>query len=241
MAYRNSTSAGGTAYPATVAVPAGAATDDIAILAISIDVASLPTFTWPSGFTQFDAATLSGPDGHAYGSAWKRLTGADSGNYSITPSAGSGNDHLVDCALFSGRHTTNPPVASTLATNTTANSSPISVSANGVTAVTGDDLLWIGAADATSAPGGTSWSPPSTFTERQDDVNIVGSGWCNGSIASKDNVSSGATGTITGTFIATATAGWFASLVRIPAASGAASIPNKIYQSNFAIKRASYY
>lgn len=221
MAYRNSTSAGGGATTTvTVAVPAGAATDDIAILAISTDIGITQTITWPSGFTQLDDTLISGPDAQVYASAWKRLTGADSGNYVATLSS-STNDHLAECALFSGRHTTNAPVASTLATNTTANTSPISVTANGVTAVAGDDLLWIGAADVTSGGGGTSWSPPSSFTERQDDVNQgPGGGWCNGSMATQDNVGAGATGTITGTFVATVTAGWFASLIRIPAAAG---------------------
>lgn len=240
MAYRSSSNNGtSSGTTITVPVPAGAATNDIAIIAISADIQNV-TFTWPTGFTQLDGLSITAPDGHEYASAWKRLTAADSGNYSITASPSAGPNILAECALFSGRHTTNPPVASTIATNTTANSSPISVSANGVTAVTGDDLLWIGAGDTTAANGGTSWTPPSTFTERQDNASSGTGGWCNGSMATSDNVSSGATGTITGTFITTVTAGWFASLVRIPAAA-VISIPNKIYQTNFAVNRAAYY
>lgn len=226
MAYRSSTSAGGSTTTVTVAVPAGAATDDIAILVVGVDEFQAQTITWPSGFTQLGNTLILAPDGAILAFAWKRLTGADSGNYTITLSSSTG-DHLAECALFSGRHTTNPPVASTIATNTTANSSPISVDATGLTAVTGDDLLWIGAADTTAGNGGTSWSPPSTFTEQKDDVNAGPTGFCNGSIATKDNVSSGATGTITGTFIATVTAGWLASLVRIPAAAVAMSVLDK--------------
>lgn len=219
MAFRSSTNAVGTAVATiNIAVPASAATDDIAILVVNIDGTGHGTITWPSGFTLLDNSTVASPDGHTQACAWKRLTGADSGNYTVSWTGS--NDVVGQCDLFSGRHTSNPPVVS-VATDTTANSSPISVNATGVTAVAGDDLMWIGGLDATSNVHSPSCAPPSTFTERQDSVNL----WATLSNATKDNVSAGATGTITGVYTETVTAGWLAHLVRIPAAGGAAAAP----------------
>lgn len=244
MAFRSSSfnaSLTGGSTSGTVPVPSGAASGDIAIIAISLDYFGSETITWPSGFTEVqNYANLGVPDGNIFGIAWKRLTGADSGTYAISWTSSA--DWLIECALFSGRDATNPPV-SNIATNTSANTSPVSVAATGVTAVAGDDLLWIGAVDQTGN-GAASCSPPSTFTEQQDaqstDPGGAAGGYCNVSMATKDNVSAGATGTITGTYTTSATAGWAASLVRIPAAAST-GIPNKIYQTNFAVKRASYY
>ena len=225
MAYRSSSanSAESSATALTTTVPAGAATDDIAIVCASYDDPSV-TFTWDAGFTELYDQTMTA-DGHRFGCAWKRLTGADSGNYTATINSAPGaRGWVVQAALFSGRHTTNPPVGSTIAVNNSGNSSPISVAANGVTAVAGDDLCWIGGLDVTSAGVGNGCAAPTSFTERQDTEGGGGALWSNMSIATWDNVSAGATGTITGTYsLSSGTAGWVAVLIRIPAAGGAAA------------------
>lgn len=216
MAYRSSSVADLLATTTiSVPVPAGAAINDIAILVINLDNTGHGTLTFPAGFTTLFTTTVSGPDQHTQALAWKRLIAADTGNYTVTWTGA--NDAIGECALFSGRDTSNPPTASE-ATDTSANASPISVSAATVTALTGDDLLWAGGLDLTSSTATSSCAPPSAFTERQDDARD----WCALSIATEDNVSSGATGTITGTWTTTGTAGWLAHLVRIPAAGGAA-------------------
>lgn len=218
MAYRSSSNTTGSTTTITLPVPTGAATDDIAIIAVNVDNQPHGTWTWPTGFTELagtNGTAIASPDGHTQAIAWKRLTGADSGNYTITYT--NGNDYVAECALFSGRDTGNPPVAATVATNTSANSSPVSVGSNGVTASDGDDLIWIGGIDVTSSGIGNGCAAPSGYQERQD----VELGWSNLSIATQDNVSAGATGTVTGTYsLASGTAGWIAHLVRIPSSGG---------------------
>lgn len=213
MAYRSSSSTSGATTTITVPVPAGAATNDIAILVVSIDNTTHGTITWPSGFTEFYDTELTGPDGHTQGMAWKRLTGADSGNYTIT--YGNGNDYVAMCVLFSGRDTTNPPVHN-YASSTSSNTSPISVNATAVTASDGDDMMWVGGLDVTASGAGNGCAAPTNYTECQD----VENGWANASVATRDNVSAGSTGTVTGTYsLSSNAAGWQSSLIRIPAAA----------------------
>lgn len=219
MAFRSSaqSTTTGNASSGTVPVPSGAAINDIAIVVVSVDALGPETFTWDTGFTQLYNTSIAAPDGHTFGAAWKRLTAADTGNYS--QSWTDTKDYLIQCFLFSGRDTTNPPVASTIATNTSSNPTPITVTANGVTAVTGDDLLFVMCPDIVLNNNGISFTPASTFTEQTDTVNAGsgGIGWCNLSCDYKENVSGGATGSISGTFITNSqNAGWLAGLIRIP-------------------------
>ena len=217
MAYRSSSANNGNGSSGTVPVPASAATDDIAIVALNIDGTGHGTIT-VTDFTQLDSTiTVATPDGHTQAIFYKRLTAADSGNYAFSWT--NSNDWIAECALFSGRNTTNPPVASTGATNSSSNTSPVSVGANGVTALTDDDLIWIGGLDGSGLAVSAGCAPPTDFTERQD-VNDTTRAWCNLSIATRDAVAAGATGTITGTYTMDGgTAGWLAFLVRIPVVS----------------------
>lgn len=216
MAYRDSTSAvGDTATPA-VAVPAGVAANDIIILVATIDSGSpFAPGVFPSGFTEIAEANVTA-DGHTSAVGWKRTTGADSGSYTFSALPSAAN-WVCQAFAFSGRHTTNPPVVSTPNIQNTPQSSPITVSANGVTAVLGDDLIWISAPDVTSVNAGNGHTAPASYTEREDAEN----GWSNLSGATRDNVAAGATGTVSGTFaLSQDTAGWAAYLVRIPVAGG---------------------
>ena len=223
MAYRSSSVSvtNGQGTSGTVPVPTGAAIDDIAIIGASIDNAAGQTFNWGTGFTELRDTDLASPDGHNGSIAWKRLTAADTGNYTVSWTANA--DYLLQCVLFSGRHTTDPPVAATAATDTNANTSPITVTSNAVTAIDGDDLLWVALPDVTAGNGGTSFSPPTDFTERTDTVDAGTNGWCTMSMATRDNVSAGSTGGIAGTFVASSTAGWVAHLVRIPTSAAPAA------------------
>ena len=227
MAYRDSTATTGYASSGDVAVPSGAAVDDIAIILAQWDGNTGETFTWPSGFTQLYRSVQSGPETALVGLAWKRLTAADSGTYTVSMS-GSAFDYTILCALFSGRHTTDPPVA-TEVINTTSNTSPVDVTATGVTAVDGDDLLWGAAGDATVLAAGSGFTAPASFTEREDATPDT---WSDAAIATRDNVSAGATGDVTGVFtLASGFAGYTAYLVRIPASGGAA--PTNTGDGNF--------
>jgi hypothetical protein len=214
MAYRDSTTAGGVSASPSVAVPTGVASDDIVLLVASLDGGGAGSVTWPTGFTELANSVLSGPDGQRGSFAWKRLTGADSGTYDCTFTFST--NWLLQAFAFSGRHTTDPPVKGTLGSSTASNSSPVTITANGVTAVAGDDLLWVSVPDVTVNSAGTGHTPPTDFTEAED----AEQAWSNSSGAYRANVSAGATGDIAGTFTMTSGgAGWLTWLIRIPAAA----------------------
>ncbi len=218
MAYRDSTSATGNSATPSVAVPAGVAADDIVIIAISYDLtaAAVDPADLPTGFTELAETDITA-DGHTAWVGWKRLTGADAGSYTFG-SLGSAADWVCQAFAFSGRHTTNPPVVSTTAVQNTAQSPPVTITANGVTAVAGDDLLWVSVPDVTSSGSGNGHTAPASYTEAED----AELAWSNLSGAYRLNVSAGATGTVAGTFAMSAdTAGWAAWLIRIPEAGAA--------------------
>lgn len=214
MAYRDSTTASGNSDTPSVAVPAGVAIGDIVILACAIDAlaAVFETGDWPTGFTELAEVDIT-TDGQSAAVGWKRLTAADSGSYTFA-ALGATADWICQATALSGRHASNPPVATSNVQNT-GQSDPITVTATGVTAVEGDDLVWISAPDVTASGDGNGHAPPASFTEREDAENL----WTNLSTATRDNVSAGATGNVSGTFnITQNTAGWAAFLVRIPLA-----------------------
>lgn len=225
MAYHDSTTANGANQTPSVAVPnAGGASplaaDDIVILVASTDSADadFQTADWPTGFTELAEAThaAGAPDGHSMAIGWKRLTGADTGSYTFgNIGGGAAPDWVCQAFAFRGRHTTNPPVISTTAQNTSANASPVSVTANGVTALDGDDLLMISAPDVDADGIGNLHAPPTDYIEREDSERA----WTNLAGFTRENVAAGATGNITATFSLTSGgSGWVAWLVRIPVA-----------------------
>lgn len=220
MAYRSSsTNTGNSATPST-AVPVGVAADDIVILVASIDAAAaaFDPADWPAGFTELSEVGLT-LDGQRAAVGWKRPTGADTGSYTFGTLGVSGV-WVCEAFAFSGRDTTNPPVVSTAATNNTANANPVTITANGVTAVAGDDLLWMSAPDVNATGIGNGHTPPAGYTERQD-TELT---FSNLSGATKDNASAGATGSVSGSFALTSGgSGWAAWLIRIPVAGGGAT------------------
>lgn len=199
----------------TPGTPAGAAANDILFIFSSQDGGGATTYTWPSGFTELFNSHFTTPDGQAIAVAWKRAVGGDSLAVSRSSTTGS---WVLRCLAFSGRDTGNPPVGSTAATNTASNASPTTVTANGVTALAGDDLLWIGGLDVTAATSSSTFTQPTGYTSQgvtidsSDHFDVVG-------IATKDNVSAGATGSVAGTLTHSGSAGWAAFLIRIPAAA----------------------
>lgn len=206
----------------SIAVPSGVAAGDIVVLVIQRDVAGA-TFTWPTGFTQLKDIDQTG-DGGSVGIAWKRLTGADAGTYTFGATVGSAA-WLMAAVPLTGRHATDPPTISTdNIVNTTAGS-PRTITANQVTAVDGDDILFISVPDVTTSGGGnghSSWT--AGYTEIVDAENTIGGGndWNNVAIAKAENVGAGATGSKTVTFTMSAgSCGFAAWLLRVPASVGA--------------------
>jgi hypothetical protein len=208
------TVAGGGSASVTPGSPAGFAANDILIIYLSHDSDPV-TYTWPSGFTQLYKDTLT-LDGQTQAAAWKRAAGGDT--LTVTRSATTGAI-VAQCAAWSGRDTTNPPVGATTATNNSANASPTTLTANAVTALAGDDLAWIGGLDVTAASTTATFTQPTGYTSQGSSIDtaqklsIV-------ALANLDNASAGSTGTVSGTLTHSGNAGWAAYLIRIPAAGG---------------------
>lgn len=216
------TSSGGSATP-SVSVPAGVASGDIVVLALSVDNSSSAfSAAWPAGFTNLDDRSLTF-DGERVGVAWKRLTGADSGSYTMGNIGAGGGNYGMAAIPLTGRHATNPPVLGTVTVNNTANANPVTVTAPGVTAVAGDDILWCSLPDVNAANIGNGHTAPTGYTEIVDLID-AGSGWANIGAAKLENVSAGATGNIAGTLaLSSGASGWASFLVRIPVAPGGAT------------------
>lgn len=219
MAYRSSSTNSGASATPSVGVPAGVQAGDIVIVTINIDAtgAAVDPADLPASFVELAETDITF-DGQTAWVGYKRLTGADAGSYTFG-NVNATADWVCQAYAFSGRHATNPPVVSTTAVlNTGGGGTSVSVTANGVTAVAGDDLLWICSPDVNATGAGNGTTPPATFTEAQDAENL----WANSSGAYKDNVSAGATGTVSGTFNYTSNAGYAAWLIRVPVGSVAA-------------------
>ena len=219
MAYKTSFSATGNSGQPAITIPASSvAAGDVVVLACTADnqAWTLASFT-PTGFTSFREDDLTG-DGQSSQYMWKRATGADTGTYTYSSSIGSAADWIVVAVVLSGRHATDPAAISTAALNNAANANPVTVTANGVTAVAGDDLIMVSAPDVRAANVGNGHSAwPAGFTSRHDIKNA----WVNLGVATRENVSAGATGNLAATFnLTSGSAGWAAALIRVPAAAG---------------------
>ena len=213
MAYRDSTTASGSSTTPSTAVPAGVKIGDIVILIASTDAsaAAFDTGDFPTGFTRFVDDTLTG-DGQSIGIGWKRLTAVDSGSYTFG-NVGANAEWVCQAFAFSQRHATSAPVIGASALDSTLSNTPQAPAANGVTAVEGDDLLWMCAPDVDTTGTYASWSVvPTNFTNVEEQENgfsvLLG--------AYRNNVAAGATGTITGEFTHMNLSGWGCWLVRIP-------------------------
>jgi hypothetical protein len=204
---------GGGAATGAPGTPAGAVANDILIIVASQDADPI-TYTWPSGFTQLYNNTITA-DGQTVALAWKRAVGSDS--LTVTRSSTSG-EWLLRCFAWSGRDTTNPPVGSTAATNNSLNASPTTLTSNGVTAVSGDDLVWFGMLDVTAATTTSTLTQPTGYTSRG--TTIAGNSLDVFGTATLDNTSAGATGTVAGVLTHSGNSGWAAYLIRIPVAGG---------------------
>lgn len=221
MAFRSLVTNTGTGSIPDTGVPAGLAANDIVIIVITIaDVSTSPDVApgdMPAGVAQLDEVGLGEGVGYTW-VGWARATGSELGFDFGAINDGSARDWAMTVFAFSGRDTGNPPVISTKATNTGL-SSPVSVAANGVTALAGDDILMISAPSVSGTGNGNGHTAPGGYTEP------AGADLENGLVNScgfyLENVSAGATGTITATFALSAgTSGYAAWTVRMPSAAG---------------------
>lgn len=218
MAIGTPTTSSGSGSPVVVAVPSGVAANDIIILIVSIDNPSTTITAWPSGFTQLDQRSVTG-DGQNYGLAWKRLTGADTGNYSITLSGLGGTGAAA--IPISGRDTSIAPSLGTVTVqNAAVTGATNTITASSVIASVGDDIIHVSLPDVTTANIGNGHTGWTLGTEIVDLID-AGSGWCNIGVAKLENVvSAGATGSQSVTFNKSTTGGaaWITYMIRFTSA-----------------------
>lgn len=139
-----------------VPVPSGAASGDIALLAIEQWESANPTVTWPSGFTQV-INQVSGSQKLRV--AWKRLTAADTGNY--TPTWTGSQWSQGQCILLTGGKASGDPIGSNTVTGSATSTSVPSLSTGSLTF---EPFLAHYVANENSATG----TPPTSFTETQE-------------------------------------------------------------------------
>jgi MSHA biogenesis protein MshQ len=207
-------------------VPAGATTGDWLLAFLNIDVSQ--TVNTPAGWTALANADLTGPDGQTNRCFYRAASGSEPASYTFTTSGS--NSGIAVMAAWSGRDTGTAPVAQTTV-NTSANTTPITMAATGITASSGDDIAaWYGL-DITVGADTWSFSPPSSYTEVSDTSN---GDWAACSLTVRDNVSAGATGSLSGTATRTSgsgDAGWAGIVVRM-ASSGGGGVSGTVSYTN---------
>lgn len=158
VGYRSSSSTGlndALASSVNVPVPSGAASGDIALVAVEQWEVANPTVTPPSGFTQL-AQVVSGSQKLKV--FWKRLTGADTGTYAFTWTGSQWN--LGHCVLLTGAIASGDPIGAAFNT-ATATSTAIPVTTVTV-------AFQPGLAHFVANENSGTQTAPASFTEVQD-------------------------------------------------------------------------
>lgn len=172
--------------------------------------------TAPTGWSLVASSTQNTPDGR--GAWYFEAVGAGSTGFTWTSLPGTG-DWRVTIGAWSGRGTRTASVV--LTANTTANASPASIAASGITAADGDDVaVFVGLDTAAGADRWSFTTPPANYTEREDSSGD----WVTTGLFTRDAVSAGATGTLTATAtqsVGTGGVGWDAFVVTLPASGSA--------------------
>lgn len=224
MAYRDSTATTATATSVNATKPALLQTGDILLCYLLTDVglnSPAPTITPPTGWALItgsnQGANSGAPDGFTSFVYWKLAGNVEPATYTFSIS-GAASQLIALVGCFSGRKP-NPVFDSTNThgtVNTTGNATPVTVSDTGVTANTNDDIVVFATGDITVGTDTWAFTPPTNYTERQDsqlsfDV---------ATMATRDEVFSGVTGTLSLTLTrsaGTGTSGWGIFVIAIPA------------------------
>lgn len=220
MAFRSATSSNGSTGfnepDVVVTKPAGVVDGDVLIVFFAIESAG-SSVTTLSGWTAHPSNPLTVSADGQRGFCFHKIASSEPASWTWTWSNAGSSGANYHCLAFSGRNTSAPITATNSGSSNTASASPRTISANGVTAAASDDLVWLGFLDNTAAAT-VSYSPPSGFTEATD---ASDGSFTSSATAYKENISSGATGTISGTgTYSTGNAGYGAFLLAIAAAGG---------------------
>lgn len=197
--------------------PAGYAAGDKLLAFFALDANADPVITF-TGWTLLGSYLQFGTDVNQIHVYWRNATGSDNFTASCT---GSYVQATLTIAAWTGRDTAAP--TNFASSNGSATASPISVSATGVTALSGDDIAVYIDLDIMSGTDQWSFSTISGYTKGITDYNS--GDWTSDSLQYRDNVSAGATGALTLTATQTsgsanATAGHF--VIALPSSAAAA-------------------
>lgn len=219
MAYRDSvvTVSGGVSVAAVM--PSFQTGDYIGV--IITQGGFLQTVTPPAGWTQRSNGDITGPSGETfryYDLDGGAIVGTTAPTYTWSSDGGTG----VSAIAFSLSNRTISRSFVTNTSNASANLSPVSISAAGGTASSGDDLVF--SAGANFITNSDTWSygtvsgSPGSLTTRQ--TGSISGGGVAFNLATLDSISAGATGSLAVTLTETSGtdgAGWSAFVVAIPA------------------------
>lgn len=193
--------AGASSASAAVAVPAGMATDEVALVGLYKE--NTAAVTPPSGFTELTPVnSATDHNGHLF---WKRATGADSGTYSFSWTGAVWR--VADCIRISRVIRWGDPfdVGAGLPVGGVDNGSVNNTPNLSLTTLGPDRLLvWFGTSFSEFA-----WTPPTNFTERTDNADTI-------SFATRDFATAGATGTVSGSTNLGRKTAWLVALLPEP-------------------------
>lgn len=208
MAFRSAAATVGAGHTTSINLPAGIQAGDSILIGCSADTSG---GNWSTSTLGGGVGLLAGPTDINFDGQTIALYGGvyTSGAISFTVTSGGG-DFCYYAICFSGRATSTPFA---LQETTPVTTPTTSISLTGVTAASGDDIAAFFMLDT---GGGTVTQSGYNFslTEQID----TGQGFTMAAVATRDNVSSGATGNLTSTASdATAFGGW---VVRVASSGG---------------------
>ena len=194
MTFRSSAIASSSTGGNLTATPSGVAANDYLGGWHSRDLSLGSPPTYPVGWTERADLANSSPDGHrSFYFDKDTATGSDS----FTVTDGEVNHNSLICAAWSGRKNAAPRTAMQTTVDANSNTTPVSASFTGVTAVVGDDIAVFMLTDQTVNADRWTFSTIAGYTERQDGVAVD---WVSGyALDTLDNASAGATGSLAST------------------------------------------
>lgn len=191
-----------------------------------------PNITPPAGWTLVTGSNQGNnsgaPDGFTSWVYWKVASSGEPSTWNFAQDGGS-TQMIAIVGCWSGRKP-NPTFNSTNANgtvNATGNATPVTVSYSGLTVKTNDDIVVFATGDITVGTDTWAFSPPASYTERQDtqvsfDV---------GTMATLDGALVGPTGTLSLTLTrsaGTGTSGWGIFVIALSQADPAPIFPTQI-------------
>lgn len=216
IAFRSSTTATSTGLLTIgCAVPAGIQAGDLLLFSIGWDNAASAISSWPAGFATVPNTfqQQGAPDGNTHICGYKIASGSESGTLTATFTSANGAGAAASLRAYSGVDPANPFDATAVVTiNTTANATPITVTAPTISTVKANAMLvYFGSSDDSGVTA-TSFPAPTGFANADNPFR----NFTNLCVADKIQASPGASGSVSAVLtLPSGTAGWAAFLLAL--------------------------